>query len=44
VTVYSDATIAFPILATAITQLMKGRIKKRKKPSFEMGQSFKIKW
>ncbi len=44
VAVYADATIALPILATAIAQLTKTRIKKRKKPSFEMGQRLKIKW
>src|SRR5574341_2295219 len=41
VAVYSDATIALPILATAVSQLVKGKIKKRKKPSFEMGPKLK---
>ena len=44
VAVYADATLALPILATAVSQLMKNKIKKRKKPSFEMGQRLKLKW
>ncbi|OGC76715.1 MAG: deoxyhypusine synthase [candidate division Zixibacteria bacterium RBG_16_50_21] len=44
VAVYADATIALPILATAVAQSLKGKIKKRKRPSFVMGQGLKVKW
>jgi len=44
VAVYADATIALPILATAVSQLVKSKIKKRRKPGFEMGPKLKVKW
>ncbi len=38
VTVYSDATIALPFLATALSQGSKDLIRKRKKPEFKFGK------
>jgi len=42
-TVYSDATIALPLIVTALATRRKGNLKKRKAPKFEMGHVLRMK-
>jgi deoxyhypusine synthase len=42
VTVYSDATIALPIISTALASRRSGNLSKRKLPKFEAGRTLKV--
>jgi deoxyhypusine synthase len=42
VTVYSDATVAMPLIATALASRRKDNLTKRKVPRFKMGRSLQV--